>query len=183
MNSSQVKGVLLRRSWVAYSVVGGPIRLYLLSTRMKTIGAQCVHNTMHLFSDAQGLLNSVVSGWISLKLKPFQAFVHVLISWKNEEDPIKSESDIECSHFSPMLVYGDFSDAKLDLAEIRTQLSETPWLSFPPARMKKIQSKITLLKCSQRFLHYNPMGISVAMETRVLIRSCPKPFAALPPTQ
>ena len=51
-----------------------------------------------------------------------------------------------------MLVYGDFfrhsMAAKLDLTEIRTQLSETPWLSFPPARIEKIQSKITLLKCS-----------------------------------
>ena len=80
---------------------------------MKTIGAQCVHNTMHLFLDAQGLLNSVVSGWISLELKPFQAFMHVLISWKNEEDPIKNEGDIECSHFfSHVSLWGFFQTLK-----------------------------------------------------------------------
>ena len=31
------------------------------------------------------------------------------------------------------------------------------------------------------FPHYIPLGLSVAMETRVLIRSDPKPNAAFPP--
>ena len=42
------------------------------------------------FSDAQGQLNTEVSGWISLKSKPIQVFMHALISCKNEEDPIKN---------------------------------------------------------------------------------------------
>ena len=44
------------------------------------------------FSDAQGQLNTEVSGWKSLKSKPIQVFMHVLISCKNEEDPIKNET-------------------------------------------------------------------------------------------
>ena len=40
--------------------------------------------------------------------------------------------------------------------------------------------KMKALECSQHFPHYNPMGASVAMDTRVLIRSGPKPNAAFP---
>ena len=47
-----------------------------------------------------------------------------------------------------------------------------------PASMKKIRSKMKELECSQDFSHYNPMGLFVAMETRVPIRSGPKPDAA-----
>ena len=36
------------------------------------------------------------------------------------------------------------------------------------------------LEWSQGFPHYNPMELSVIMETRVLIRSSPKPYAANP---
>ena len=52
-------------------------------------------------SDAQGQLNSVVSGWISLKLKPIHAFMRVLISCKNEEDPIKNEGARVITTFLP----------------------------------------------------------------------------------
>ena len=39
------------------------------------------------FSDAQGQL-TVVSVWIWPKFKLYQAFMHVLVTCKNEEDPI-----------------------------------------------------------------------------------------------
>ena len=62
-----------------------------------------------------------------MNFKPIWDFMAVLVTCKNEEEPIK---------------------------------------------MKEIE-------CSQDFPHYNPMG--VAMETRVLIRSGPKPYATFPP--
>ena len=73
LNISQVKGVHFRRSRVANSVVDGPIRLSSLSTRMKKIQSKMKASLMFTtlcidFSDAQGQLNSVVSGWISFKL-------------------------------------------------------------------------------------------------------------------
>ena len=46
----------------------------------------CIH-----FSDAQGQLNTVVSGWISLKSKLIQVFMHGLISCQNEDDPNKNK--------------------------------------------------------------------------------------------
>ena len=64
------------------------------------------------FSDAQGELNTVVSGWISLKSKPIQVYMHVLISCKNEADPIKCEGTRVFTTFLPCKSMGIFfSDA------------------------------------------------------------------------
>ena len=57
------------------------------------------------------------------------------------------------------------------------------WLSLLPARMRKIQPKVKMLECSQEFPHYNPMELSIAMETRFTILSGSKPNAAFPPPQ
>ena len=64
------------------------------------------------FSDAQGQLNTVVSGWISLKSKPIQVFMHVLISCKNEEDQIKNEGARVFTTFLPCKSMGILSDAQ-----------------------------------------------------------------------
>ena len=50
-----------------------------------------------------------------------------------------------------------------------------------PASVKKIRSKMKALECSQHFPHYNLWELSVAMDTRVPIRSGPKPNVAFPP--
>ena len=42
---------------------------------------------------------------------------------------------------------------------------------------KNEESKMEELECSQDFPHYNLWELSVAMETRVLIRSGTKPYA------
>ena len=57
---------------------------------------------------------------------------------------------------------------------------EILWLSLLPARIEKKKSKMKELEWSQDFPHYNPMELSVAMITRVLIRSYSKPNAANP---
>ena len=61
--------------------------------------------------------------------------------------------------------------------------SKILWLSSLTARIKKNQSKMKELEWSQGFPHYSPWELSVAMETRVLIRSGPKPNGVNPPPQ
>ena len=94
--------------------------------------------------------------------------------------------ELECSEdFSHNKSMGIFPDAQGQLTPkslIRSgrisNTSEMLWLSSLPACMKKIRSKMKALECSQHFPNYNPMEISVAMDTRVPIRSSPKPNAA-----
>ena len=50
--------------------------------------------------------NSVVSGWIWPKSKLIQAFMHVLVTCKYENDPIKNSQENAMTLFSP--VYGIF---------------------------------------------------------------------------
>ena len=52
--------------------------------------------------------NSVFSGRIWLKLELIQAYMHVLISCKNEEDPIKTDGARVFTTCLPLEVYGEF---------------------------------------------------------------------------
>ena len=73
---------------------------------------------------------------------------------------IKSKMNaLEClQHFSHCKSMGIFSDAqgqltpqsKLRSGRIKNS-SETIWLSLLPARMKKIQSKMMTIQCSQHY--------------------------------
>ena len=60
--------------------------------------------------------------------------------------------------------------------------SKILWLSSLSARIKN-QSKMEQLEWSQGFPIITLLDLSVAMETRVLIRSSPKPNAVNPPPQ
>ena len=109
-----------------------------------------------------------------------------LVTCKNKEDPFKSGHN-----FSPTIsLWVFFSDAQgqrthKSLVGSRRILNpfKMLWLFSLPAKIKKIQLKMKELEWSQGFPYYNPMELSVAMETRVLIRSGPKPYAANPPRQ
>ena len=59
----------------------------------------------------------------------------------------------------------------------------TPLSLVRSARMKKIRSKIKAPDCSQDYPIITLWELSVAMETRVLIQSGPKPNAGFPPPQ
>ena len=105
---------------------------------------------------------------------------------------IKSKmKELECSQdFSHYKSMGIFPDAQGQLTPQSLVRSgrisnsfEMLWMFLLPASMKKIQSKMKALEWSQHFPHYNPWELSVAMDTRVLIRSGPKPNASFPPTQ
>ena len=52
--------------------------------------------------------NSEVSGGILPKFILIQAFMVVLVTCKNEEDPIKNEGARVLTRFSPLKVYGNF---------------------------------------------------------------------------
>ena len=74
--------------------------------------------------------------------------------------------ELECSQdFSHYKFIGFFPDAQGQLTSQslvesgpNSNLSEILWLSSLPICMKKIQSKMKALACSQHFPHYNPMG-------------------------
>ena len=59
------------------------------------------------FSDAQGQL-TLVSGGIPPKFEFIQAFIVVLVTCKNEKDPIKNKDSRVLTRFSPLYVYGRF---------------------------------------------------------------------------
>ena len=48
--------------------------------------------------------NSIVSGGIRSKFKLIQALIHVLVTYKNEEDQIKNEAARVATTFLPLLV-------------------------------------------------------------------------------
>ena len=98
--------------------------------------------------------NSEVSGGILSKFELIQAFIAVLVTCKNEEDPFKNEGARALTRFSPLLVYVIFSDAQGQLT--LQSLVESGrnsnsfgilWLSSLPASMKKIRSKMKGLEC------------------------------------
>ena len=89
--------------------------------------------------------------------------------------------ELECSqdfsHYKSMGIFQD-PQGQLTLQSLvesgpNSNLSEILWLSSLPVSMRKIRSKIKVLACSQHFPYYNLMGasLSIAMDTRVLIRS------------
>ena len=95
--------------------------------------------------------------------------------------------ELECSqdysHYKSMGIFPD-AQGQLTLQSLvesgpNSNLSEILWLSSLPASMKKIRSKMKALACSQ---HFPLWVLSVAMDTRVLIRSGPKPNASFRPT-
>ena len=90
------------------------------------------------------------------KFELIQAFMHVLDTGKNEEDPIKMKA-LECSQdFSHYKSLGIFPDAQGQLSPqslVRSgrisNSSEMLWMSLLPASMRKIRSKMKALEWTQ----------------------------------
>ena len=85
----------------------------------------------------------------------------VLLTCRNEEDPIKNRG---VGVFTTL--YINFSDAQgqitLELVAVsgrNLNSSKLSCMSSLHARMRMIDSKMKLLKCSQDFSHYKSMGI------------------------
>ena len=108
-----------------------------------------------IFPDAQGQLTAV-HGRIWSNFELFQDFMAVLITCKNEEDPIKNEG---ARVFTTL--YINFSDSQ-GLVVVSGRIlnsSKLSCISLLSARMKMIQSKMNELEWSQDFSHYKSMGI------------------------
>ena len=85
----------------------------------------------------------------------------VLVTCKYEEDPIKNEgARVDTT------LYSNCSDAQgqitlvlLSVSSRNLNLSKLSCMSSLPSRMRKIDSKMKALECSQDFSHYKSMGI------------------------
>ena len=91
--------------------------------------------------------------------------MHVLVTCKNEVDPIKNEGArvfTRFFHYKSMWIFPDAQGQLTQQSLVRSgqisNSSEMLWMSSLPASMKKIRSKMKVLECSQDFPHYNPMG-------------------------
>ena len=69
---------------------------------IKNEGARVLKRLYIDFSDAQMAGYSAVPGRIELKFKLIQAFMIVLVTCKNDEDPIKNEGDRVLTTFLPL---------------------------------------------------------------------------------
>ena len=117
------------------------------------------------FSDAQGqitLVLVVVSGR-NLNSSKLSCMSSLPARMRMIDSKMKElESPQDFSHYKYM---GIFPDAQRQLSPqslVRSgrisNSSEMLWMFSLPASMKKIQSKMKAVECSQHFPNYNPMG-------------------------
>ena len=110
-------GIFSRRSRAANSAVLGPIwpNFELVRDLMdvlitckyeedpiKNEGARVVTTLYINISDAQGQITLVFGGGIWPKFELIQAFMHVLVTCKNEDDQIKNEGARVCTISLPL---------------------------------------------------------------------------------
>ena len=141
------------------------------------------------FSDAQGeitLLLLVVSGR-NLNSSKLSCMSSLHARMRMIDSKMK---ELECSQdFSHYKSMGIFPDAQGQLTPqslVRSSrisnLSEMLWMFLLPASMKKIQSKMKALEVAHNiFPTITLWELSLTMDTRVPIRSGPKPNAAFSP--
>ena len=132
---------------------------------IKNEGAR-VFTTLYIdFSDAQGQITLelvVVSSknWISSKLSCMSSLPTRMKMIHTKSNKLECSQDF--SHYKSMGIFpdaqGQLTPQSLVESGPNSNLSEILWLSFLPASMKKIGSKMKALACSQHFAHYNPMG-------------------------
>ena len=69
---------------------------------IKNVGARVLTRLYDVFFRPSRATNSKVSGGILPKFELIQAFIIVLVTCKNEEDPIKNEGARVLTRFSPL---------------------------------------------------------------------------------
>ena len=93
------------------------------------------------------------------KFELIEAFMNVLNTCKNVEDPIKKMKTLECSqdfsHYKSMEIFRD-AQGQVTLQSMvgSGQISnsfKSLLLSLLPAKMKKIRSKLKAIECSQHY--------------------------------
>ena len=113
------------------------------------------------FSRRSMAANSAVLGPIWPSFELVRDVMVVLVTCKNEEDPIKKEGARVLT-----ILYTNFSDAQgqitLELVAVagrNSNSSKLSCMSSLPARMRMINLKMKEQECSQDFAHYKSMGI------------------------
>ena len=82
--------------------------------------------------------DSLDSGRIWLKFELIQAFMHVLIACKNEEEPNKNEGTSVFTTFLPLSLWGYFRCSRAAKSGVHGPIRLNFKLSCPSARMKTI---------------------------------------------
>ena len=117
------------------------------------------------FSDAQGQITLelvVVSGQNSNSSK-LSCMTSLPARMRMIESKMKElECSQEFSHYKSMGIFPDAQGRLTPKFFVRScrisNSSEMLWMSSLPTSMKKIQSKVKALECSQHYPNYNPMG-------------------------
>ena len=140
-----------------------PAKMRMIDSKMKEL--ECSQDFSHyksmgIFPDAQAANSAVLSPiWPNFEF--VRDVMHVLITCKYEEVPIKNEgARVDTT------LYSNFSDAQGQINLVLVSVSgrnlyasKLICMSSLPARMRMIDSKIKQLECSQDFSHYKSMGI------------------------
>ena len=135
--------------------------------------------------------NSKVNSLIQPEIKFVWAFMPVLVTSNFDDDSIKNERASMETAFSPLKVYRKFVRSSRAAYSVA---SDPIWPKFElvwdfihvlvTCKYKKDRIKKQLRKGGDIvFPIISQWGLSVAMETRVLIQSAPKPYAVFPPPQ
>ena len=94
------------------------------------------------FSDAQG---QPICGGILPKFELIKAFMHVLVTCKNEEDPIKNEgARVFTSFFSLYKSMGIFPDPQ---EQLTTVIDHSPWSDLVEFRTRPFM--VVLVSCNK----------------------------------
>ena len=85
----------------------------------------------------------------------------VIVTCKNEEDPIKNEGArvFTTIYINFSCAQGHITPESVVVPGQNSNSFKLSYMSSLPARMKMIQSKIKTLDWSQHFSHYKSMGI------------------------
>ena len=142
-----------------------PARMKMIKLKMKVL--DCSQDFSHYkfiygdFSRRSRAANSAVHGPVWSNFELVQDFMVVLLTCKNEEDPIKSRG---ARVFTTL--YINFSDVQGQITLVLVVVSggnlnssKLSCMSSLPARTSLIKSKMKELECSQVFSHYKSMGI------------------------
>ena len=157
---------------------------------IKNRGARVITTLYINCSYAQGqiTLESVVVSGLNLNSSKLLCMFSLPARMRMIESKMK---ELECSqdfsHYKSMWIFPDAQGQLTPQSLVRSgrisNSSEMLWMFSLPASVKKIRSKMKALECSHVFPITTLWELSVAMDTRVPIRSGPKPNAAFSPPQ
>ena len=107
----------------------------------------------------------------------------VLLHIKFDQDWPTGLRDIQVRKYKIFVIQGQLTSKWVVWSGQKSNSSELLYLSWLPATLMMNRSKMNELAWRQHFSIISLLGLSVAMETRVLIQSASKPYTAFPPPQ